>query len=271
MTTTQQNAIASPRAGLAIYNNSLGYPTYYDGATWNAFFNGWSLTGNSGTTAGTNFIGTTDNQDLVFKRNGNISGRIGITNTSFGDSTLKSITSGTNNTAFGFSVLKTITTTSGNTGFGYNALSATTGTNNTSLGLSAGAGITSGSNNISIGTSSVAGTTGTKNLTISYSGSIPTFASSNQLNLGNVLWGSGCSGTGSTAAGSLSIGANAPNASAIFDLTSTTQGLGLPQLTTTQINAIASPKSGLTVYNTTLLTICFYNGTSWQKVTTTAM
>lgn len=29
---------------------------------------GWSLTGNSGTTAGTNFIGTTDAQDLVFKR-----------------------------------------------------------------------------------------------------------------------------------------------------------------------------------------------------------
>jgi len=30
----------------------------------------WSLTGNAGTTPGTNFIGTTDNQDLVFKRNG---------------------------------------------------------------------------------------------------------------------------------------------------------------------------------------------------------
>lgn len=30
----------------------------------------WSLTGNTGTTAGTNFIGTTDNKDLVFKTNG---------------------------------------------------------------------------------------------------------------------------------------------------------------------------------------------------------
>lgn len=29
----------------------------------------WSLTGNTGTTAGTNFIGTTDNKDLVFKTN----------------------------------------------------------------------------------------------------------------------------------------------------------------------------------------------------------
>jgi hypothetical protein len=31
--------------------------------------NDWSLTGNSGTTAGTNFVGTTDAQDLVFKTN----------------------------------------------------------------------------------------------------------------------------------------------------------------------------------------------------------
>ncbi len=30
---------------------------------------GWGLTGNSGTTAGTNFLGTTDSQDLVFKTN----------------------------------------------------------------------------------------------------------------------------------------------------------------------------------------------------------
>ncbi|MBZ4252020.1 hypothetical protein LAJ57_14050, partial [Streptococcus pneumoniae] len=30
---------------------------------------GWQLTGNAGTTAGTNFIGTTDAQDLVIKRN----------------------------------------------------------------------------------------------------------------------------------------------------------------------------------------------------------
>jgi hypothetical protein len=32
---------------------------------------GWSLTGNTGTTAGTNFIGTTDAQDFVVKTNGN--------------------------------------------------------------------------------------------------------------------------------------------------------------------------------------------------------
>ena len=44
------------------------------------------------------------------------------------------------------------------------------------------------------------------------------------------------------------------------------EGIVLPRLTTTEINAISLPNTGLTVYNTTLNTICFYNGSSWQKV-----
>jgi len=44
------------------------------------------------------------------------------------------------------------------------------------------------------------------------------------------------------------------------------EGVALPRLTTTQINAISSPAQGLMAYNTTLNTICFYNGSSWQKV-----
>ena len=40
----------------------------------------WSLTGNSGTTPGTNFIGTTDNKDLVFKTNGTEAFRATSTN-----------------------------------------------------------------------------------------------------------------------------------------------------------------------------------------------
>ena len=39
-------------------------------ATWqSAGSSGWGLTGNAGTIAGTNFLGTTDNVDVVFKRN----------------------------------------------------------------------------------------------------------------------------------------------------------------------------------------------------------
>ena len=49
------------------------------GTDWisNPSTNNWSLTGNSGITPGTNFLGTTDNNDLVFKVNNIQSGRIG--------------------------------------------------------------------------------------------------------------------------------------------------------------------------------------------------
>lgn len=43
----------------------------------------WNLVGNAGTTAGANFLGTTDNQDLVFKRNGTEFSRITASNTYF--------------------------------------------------------------------------------------------------------------------------------------------------------------------------------------------
>jgi hypothetical protein len=40
-----------------------------DGSVSTLSSSGWSLTGNTGTTPGTNFIGTTDNKDVVFKAN----------------------------------------------------------------------------------------------------------------------------------------------------------------------------------------------------------
>jgi len=71
--------------------------------------------------------------------------------------------------------------------------------------------------------------------------------------------------------GNVGIGTTTPAASAILDITSTTQGVLFPRMTTTQINAIASPANGLTVYNTTLLAICFYDGTGWKKVSHSSM
>lgn len=71
--------------------------------------------------------------------------------------------------------------------------------------------------------------------------------------------------------GNVGIGTTTPNASALLDVSSTTKGVLLPRMNTTQINAISSPAEGLTVYNTLLSTLCFFNGVSWQKVTSTAM
>jgi hypothetical protein len=72
--------------------------------------------------------------------------------------------------------------------------------------------------------------------------------------------------------GTANFGASVPaNASAQLELTSTTKGFLPPRMTTTQINAIASPATGLEVFNTTLNCTCFYNGTGWRQVTHTAM
>jgi hypothetical protein len=67
------------------------------------------------------------------------------------------------------------------------------------------------------------------------------------------------------------IGATTSAASAALTVTSTTRGFLPPRLTTTQITAISAPAAGLTVYNTTLNLLCFFNGTAWQRVTATAM
>jgi hypothetical protein len=74
-----------------------------------------------------------------------------------------------------------------------------------------------------------------------------------------------------TFSASVGIGTTSPAATALLDITSTTQGVLFPRLTTTQINAITSPANGLTVYNTTLLALCFYDGTGWRKVSHSTM
>lgn len=60
-----------------------------------------------------------------------------------------------------------------------------------------------------------------------------------------------------------------PSASAALDITSTTQGFGLPAMTTTQRNAISSPKTGLVIYNLTTGKVNFYDGVAWRVVTST--
>lgn len=65
--------------------------------------------------------------------------------------------------------------------------------------------------------------------------------------------------------GHIGIGTDAPDASALLDLSSTTLGLLFPRLTTTQRDAISSPAAGLMIYNTTTDTLDVYDG-SWAAV-----
>jgi len=55
----------------------------------------------------------------------------------------------------------------------------------------------------------------------------------------------------------------APNASSVLQADSTTQGFLPPRMTTAQRDAIASPATGLMVYNISSTALQVYNGTSW--------
>lgn len=155
---------------------------------------GWSLTGNSGTTAGTNFIGTTDNVDVVFKRNSiegmrlqsgalGVTGNINLTATT--SSATGVIFKGSNRFIHNFASAGTngdntfignqsgnfsMTGSSGslssyNVGVGAaTLLSNTTGSRNTAIGTYALQNNTSGINNTSIGpNASFTNTTGYNN------------------------------------------------------------------------------------------------------------
>jgi hypothetical protein len=65
----------------------------------------------------------------------------------------------------------------------------------------------------------------------------------------------------------LSIGGTPTAASAITEITSTTQGFLPPRMTTTQKNAIASPAAGLVVYDTTLGKLCVRGAAAWETIT----
>jgi hypothetical protein len=71
-------------------------------------------------------------------------------------------------------------------------------------------------------------------------------------------WVKGSTGTLSNVA--------SPNASAQFQIDSTTKGFLPPRMTTTQKNAIGSPAAGLMVYDTTLNKLCVYT-TAWETIT----
>jgi len=90
--TNNPSPLAADVAGMIVYNtNTNGSGTtavtpgfyYNDGTDWVRLANNndWKLTGNAGTSAGINFIGTTDNQDVVIRANNIERVRVGTTET----------------------------------------------------------------------------------------------------------------------------------------------------------------------------------------------
>lgn len=162
--TDDSSPIPLPAPSLLVYNTSTagtgstavtpGY--YYWNSGWvrllSGSFNGWSLTGNAGSNPATNFIGTTDNQPLIFKVNGAQAGRLQFSRTLFGVDAGPSITSPSSNDAFGGQALFSNTVGARNTAIGFQSLySNTSGNDNVGLGATSLLSNTTGSSNIGIG------------------------------------------------------------------------------------------------------------------------
>ena len=131
---------------------------------------GWQLSGNAGTNATTNFVGTTDNVDLLFRRNNIRAGRLGLNNTSFGLNSLNPATTGTRNTAIGANVLNNNTSGTRNTGIGENTLfSNTSGGENIAIGAGSLFSNTTGNQNSAIGRNVLTtNSTGSSNTGVGY-------------------------------------------------------------------------------------------------------
>ena len=140
----------SDQAGMIRFNTAiaalqvnLGAPNYpwvtLAGGAGAGAGAGWSITGNSGTNAAINFIGTTDNTALTFKvgsvKSGTISGTGNEEVTALGYGALSNNYGGNYNTAFGHEAMLTNVSGERNTAVGHAALySNNTGNSNVAIG-----------------------------------------------------------------------------------------------------------------------------------------
>jgi hypothetical protein len=221
ISTSDVATIASPVTSLLVYNS--GFPPngyyYWNGTLWVLLSTGnntdWSLTGNSGTSSLTNFLGTTDDIDIVFKRFnvraaflGNPNTTSGNMNTSFGANSLLN-PSGTRNVTFGTNVLPSNTTGNRNTSVGERSMFTNTiGSNNTAVGSSALAANTTATGNTAVGSSALAAnTTATGNTAVGSSA-----LAANTTATGNTAVGSSAlslnTATNNTAVGTSALAAN---------------------------------------------------------------
>ncbi|HMG82864.1 MAG TPA: tail fiber domain-containing protein [Ferruginibacter sp.] len=213
--------------GMILYNTATSgsggtavTPGYYynNGTNWvrliDAISTGWNLTGNPSTTPGTDFMGTTDNNDVMFKRNNILAGLLNdnLGNTTWGVGAFNLTASGFaggSNTAIGYEVLDH-TNGSGpgsgslNTGTGYQSLfeniggddnsayganslfDNTSGRYNTAVGFLSLVDNTTGVGNSSLGWSSlISNKSGTYNTALGYDADLADTALTNSTALGN--------------------------------------------------------------------------------------
>ncbi|MDD2935418.1 MAG: tail fiber domain-containing protein [Candidatus Pacebacteria bacterium] len=186
-------------------NNALGYYSLYSNTTGgnNTADGYWSMYNN---TDGSNNVAMG-----FFSLWANTSGG---GNTAIGDQAMVSNIDGYGNVAVGQTTMYNNTSGFLNVAVGQSALySKTTGNYNIGLGYRAGYGVTTASNNLFLGNQAGDNvTTGASNLIIGYNVDAPSATASNQLNIGNLIYGTGIDGTGTTlSTGNIGIGTTSPN------------------------------------------------------------
>lgn len=140
-------AFPNGTSGQTLGINGAGVPEWSS-----TISNDWSLAGNGSTNAAINFLGTTDDQDLVFRRFNARAGLLNPKNTSFGLSAFPANVTGEFNTAFGVSALAASVDGFSNTAIGYEAMFTTTNSlGNTAVGHQALYFNTSGATNTAVG------------------------------------------------------------------------------------------------------------------------
>jgi hypothetical protein len=94
----------------------------------------------------------------------------------------------------------------------------------------------------------------------------------NQIGVGGVSpWTVSGSNIYNSNTGNVGIGTSVPNTDALLDINSTTKGVLLPRMTTTQRQAIPTPPNGLMVYDTDKNEFFHYNGVAWRTILNSRM
>jgi hypothetical protein len=223
---------------------------------------------------------TTGTNNTAFGINAGLLNTTGLANSFFGQGAGQGNTTGASNSFFGQRSGEGNTVGGSNSFFGtFAGFANTTGGSNSYFGVNAAFNISSGNSNIVFGQNAgrfiADGTTSLtvlNNSVLLGSGSRANANSeTNQIAIGANAIGLGSNttviGNSSTTHGrwygSLLLGTTTNAASSILTMESTTQGFLPPRMTTTQRNAIASPATGLMIYNSTDNLVQAYNGTSW--------
>jgi len=234
--------------GTTINVTALGF-YFFNGTVWEKLGSGatnaWNVTGNSGLSGTTNFLGTTDAVDLAFRRNNAAAGKIGATSTSLGanaltagvatnnaafgtnalalstgadnvavgNGTLAANTAGIQNTGIGNAALA-VNTANASTAVGFQALAANTlGNNGTAFGFQALSRNTTASNNTGIGFQALANNTiGTQNTAVGFQSSTTISNGSRNTSVGYSALANNSTGNENTALGNYALGRNTGSA-----------------------------------------------------------